>query len=137
MAAFGRLVDVQRQIFNRLTTNVSFSQKRSFRLTANEEIEGLFSATSGRSHNLFYDQRSTKSIETRVDQYTEGTLNIDVVNAPTKKLVWEGPVAGRLTEKDVHNMKQTVDEVVAAVINNFPIDAVIEIIHKLQSHLRR
>ena len=56
-----------------------------------------------------------------MDQYTEGTLNIDVVNAPTKKLVWEGPVAGRLTKKDVHNMKQTVDEVVAAVMNNFPI----------------
>ncbi len=72
-----------------------------------------------------------------MDQYTDRTLNIDMVDTATKKLVWKGPVAGRLNEKDVHNMKQTVDEVVAAVINNFPIDAVIEIIHKLQSHLRR
>ncbi len=72
-----------------------------------------------------------------MDQYTDRTLNIDMVEIATKKLVWKGPVAGRLNEKDVHNMKQTVDEVVAAVINNFPIDAVIEIIHKLQSHLRR
>lgn len=54
-----------------------------------------------------------------------------MVDTATKKLVCEGPVAGRLTEKDVHNMKQTVDEVVAAVISNFPIDAIIEIIHKL------
>jgi hypothetical protein len=51
----------------------------------------------------------------------EGTLNIDGVDAPTKKLKWEDSVAGRLSEKYVHNMKQTVDEVVAAVMNNFPI----------------
>jgi hypothetical protein len=59
--------------------------------------------------------------ETRVDQYTEGTLNIDVVDSKTNKLVWEGSVVGRLTEKDVRNMEQTVDEAVAAVMVNFPI----------------
>lgn len=59
--------------------------------------------------------------ETRVDQYTEGTLNIDVVDVATNKLVWEGSVAGRLTEKDVRNLEQTVDEAVADVMNSFPI----------------
>ena len=59
--------------------------------------------------------------ETRVDQYTEGTLNIDVVDARTNKLVWEGSVVGRLTEKDVRNMEQTVDEAVGIVMNGFPI----------------
>ena len=59
--------------------------------------------------------------ETRVDQYTEGTLNIDVVDAKTNKLVWEGSVVGRLTEKDVRNMEQTVDEAVGFVMNGFPI----------------
>ena len=59
--------------------------------------------------------------QTRVDQYTEGTLNIDVVDSKTNKLVWEGSVVGRLTEKDVRNMEQTVDEAVADVMVNFPI----------------
>ncbi len=59
--------------------------------------------------------------ETRVDQYTEGTLNIDVVDSKTKKLVWEGSIVGRLTDKDVRNMEKTVDEAVAAVMINFPI----------------
>jgi len=59
--------------------------------------------------------------ETRIDQYTEGTLNIDVVDGKTNKLVWEGSVVGRLTEKDVRNMEQTVDEAVAEVMVNFPI----------------
>jgi hypothetical protein len=61
------------------------------------------------------------SYQTRVDQYTEGTLNIDVVDSKTNKLVWEGSVVGRLTEKDVRNMEQTVDEAVAEVMVNFPI----------------
>lgn len=59
--------------------------------------------------------------ETRVDQYTEGTLNIDVVDAKTNKLVWEGSVVGRLSEKDVRNMEQTVDEAVGFVMDGFPI----------------
>lgn len=59
--------------------------------------------------------------ETRVDQYTEGTLNIDVVDVATNKLVWEGSVVGRLSEKDVRNMEQTVDEAVADAMIGFPI----------------
>ncbi len=59
--------------------------------------------------------------ETRVDQYTEGTLNIDVVDVETNKLAWEGSIVGRLTDKDVRNMEQTVDEAVTAVMYNFPI----------------
>ena len=47
--------------------------------------------------------------ETRVDQYTEGTLNIDVVDAATKKLVWEGAIAGRLSDQEVRNMEKTVE----------------------------
>jgi hypothetical protein len=61
------------------------------------------------------------SYETRVEQYTEGTLNIDVVDAATKKLVWEGAIAGRLSDKDIRNMEQTVDQAVAAVMKGFPI----------------
>jgi hypothetical protein len=61
--------------------------------------------------------------ETRVDQYVEGTLNIDVVDATTNKLVWEGSIAGRLTDEDIRNMEKTVDEAVAAVMSGFPIQS--------------
>jgi len=59
--------------------------------------------------------------ETRVDQYTEGTLNIDVIDVKTNKLVWEGSVVGRLTDKDIRNLEQTVDEAVGFAMNGFPI----------------
>jgi hypothetical protein len=48
-------------------------------------------------------------------------LNIDVVDVETNKLAWEGSIVGRLTEKDVRNLEQTVDEAVTAVMYNFPI----------------
>lgn len=61
--------------------------------------------------------------ETRIDQYTEGTLSIDVVDATSKKLVWEGAVFGKLTKKDIQNLEKTVDEAVAAAMQGFPIQA--------------
>ena len=58
--------------------------------------------------------------ETRVDQYTEGTLNIDIVDAKANQLVWEGSISGRITDKDIRNMEQTIDGAVAVVMANFP-----------------
>ena len=60
--------------------------------------------------------------ETRIDQYTMGTLNIDVVDARQKKLVWEGMVSGRITDNDIKNLEKTIDEAVAAIMANFPIN---------------
>jgi hypothetical protein len=59
--------------------------------------------------------------ETRVDQYTEGTLHIDIVDAESKKLVWEGAIVGRIRDEDVKNMEATIDEAVAAVMANYPV----------------
>lgn len=59
--------------------------------------------------------------ETRIDQYTEGTLNIDIVDADTKKLVWEGAIGGRITDKDVQNLEATIDNAVQAVMAQYPI----------------
>ena len=59
--------------------------------------------------------------ETRIDQYTEGTLNIDVVDAANKKLVWEGAVAGRVTDKAIRNLEETIDNAVNVIMENFPI----------------
>lgn len=59
--------------------------------------------------------------QTRIDQFTEGTLNIDVVDAKANKLIWEGSVAGRVTDKDIRNLEQTIDGAVKAIMANFPV----------------
>jgi hypothetical protein len=71
----------------------------------------------------FYDDFGYGGVayETRVDQYTEGTLTVDMIDPVNRKLLWEGTVAGRLTKKDVQNMEATVDQAVKDVFVNFPI----------------
>lgn len=59
--------------------------------------------------------------ETQVSSYTEGTLNVDVVDARTKKLVWEGAIVGRITESVVKNLEATIDEAVAEIFKNYPV----------------
>ena len=61
--------------------------------------------------------------ETRIDQYTEGTLNIDVIDAATNKQIWESAVAGRVTDKAIRNLEQTIDDAVRAIMADFPIAA--------------
>lgn len=59
--------------------------------------------------------------ETRIDQYTEGTLNIDIVDASSNKLIFEGAVAGRVTDHAIRNLEQTIDEAVRAIMMDFPV----------------
>ena len=62
-------------------------------------------------------------VETRVDQYTEGTLHIDFVDPTSKKLVWEGGGTGRVTDEKIRNLEETIDNAVVAIMKEFPIQA--------------
>ncbi len=59
--------------------------------------------------------------ETRIDQYTEGTLHIDVVDSSTNTLVWEGSVAGRITEDVIANLEKSIDKGVKIILSEFPV----------------
>ena len=48
--------------------------------------------------------------ETRVSQYTEGTFNIDIIDANQHQLVWEAVGVGRITDKVRKNLRRTVME---------------------------
>lgn len=59
--------------------------------------------------------------ETRIEQYTEGTLTIDMIDARERKLLWEGTVSGRITKNDIKNLEGLVDRSVADIFDRFPI----------------
>jgi len=59
--------------------------------------------------------------QTEIQQYTEGTLSVDVVDAKTNKLAWEGAVVGRITDKARENVQATINSAVAAAFEKFPI----------------
>ena len=70
---------------------------------------------------FFYDPwRAYPAYETRIDQYTQGTLNVDVVDAKTQKLVWEGMVSGRVTDSAIRDLELTIDAAIVAIFEDFP-----------------
>lgn len=57
---------------------------------------------------------------TNVDTYTEGTLNVDVIDSATSRLLWEGVAVGRIHESARDNPQPAIDEVVRQVFEKFP-----------------
>jgi hypothetical protein len=97
----------------------------NFYIHTKEKIQTRSVPTMGAYYGFrdpFYDTwGGYGGYETRVDQYTEGTLNIDVVDANSKKLVWEGAVAGRVTDADMRDLEKTIDRAVANIMANYPV----------------
>ena len=58
--------------------------------------------------------------ETHVSQYTEGTFNIDIIDARRQQLVWEAVGVGRVTDKVRENLQQTVMEGVPNFFDLYP-----------------
>ncbi len=61
---------------------------------------------------------------THVSQYTEGTVNIDMVDLAQKRMVWEGIAIGRVDEKKRNeNLRQDIMDGVAEMFTNYPFRA--------------
>ena len=58
--------------------------------------------------------------ETHVSEYTEGTVNIDLVDAKNKKMVWEAVAVGRVREETLRNLEQAVMEAVPRYFETYP-----------------
>ncbi|MDX1403588.1 MAG: DUF4136 domain-containing protein [Woeseiaceae bacterium] len=58
--------------------------------------------------------------ETHVSQYTEGTFNIDIVDAKKMQLVWEAVGIGRVTDDTMENLEQKVKEGVPRYFEGYP-----------------
>jgi hypothetical protein len=58
--------------------------------------------------------------QTTVDQYTEGTLNVDIVDAKKRQLVWEGTAVGRVTRTQRENREAAIDAVVIEIFSKYP-----------------
>jgi hypothetical protein len=59
--------------------------------------------------------------ETNVSEYTEGTLNIDLVDAKARRLVWEGVGVRAVTRKTLDNIGPALNDTVAAIFARFPL----------------
>jgi hypothetical protein len=58
--------------------------------------------------------------ETRIHEFTEGTLTLDLVDLRRGQLVWEGSLVGRITDAMRRDLRATVDRAVAEIFEGFP-----------------
>ena len=61
--------------------------------------------------------------ETQVSQYTEGTFNIDLVDTARGQLVWEAVGQGRVSQKDLENLRERVMTGVPRFFAQYPFEA--------------
>jgi hypothetical protein len=71
----------------------------------------------------FYGTWGGSFYETTVDQYVEGTVNIDIVDAQRKQLVWEGVAVGRVTKKTQADRQAALRGAVAEMFAKYPFRA--------------
>jgi hypothetical protein len=81
-----------------------------------------------RSNRGFYSHRGglyapfpTWQDQTTVRQYQEGTISIDVANAATRQLVWEGVASQRMGSRENSDLIGAIDRAVTAAFVRFPI----------------
>jgi hypothetical protein len=58
--------------------------------------------------------------EDRTVTYKIGTINVDIVDAEKKQLVWEGVSEGRVSDEAMANPKVTVNAVVTELMRQYP-----------------
>lgn len=72
----------------------------------------------------YYGYRSYvawRAYDVEMHQYTEGTLNIDVVDAARAQLVWEGIATGTVTEKVYRNRQAAIEQAVERIFTKYPV----------------
>ena len=63
--------------------------------------------------------------QTIVSNYKEGTLNIDVIDAARKQLVWEGVVTdSNVTQDELANLSTSLNDAVIAAFAKYPVQVV-------------
>jgi ABC-type glycerol-3-phosphate transport system substrate-binding protein len=61
---------------------------------------------------------------THVSQYTEGTVNVDMVDAKAKRMVWEGVAVGRVNEdRSNDEVRAAISSGVAEMFASYPFRA--------------
>lgn len=78
-------------------------------------------------HGLYYSYRANAYFaapywteRTSVHNYTEGTLNIDLVDADRKALAWEGMAVGRVARMKAGDRAARINATIAEIFAQYP-----------------
>lgn len=68
----------------------------------------------------FYTPWPTYTTRTEIEQYSEGTLVVDLIDAGSNEMVWEGVARNTVTEKTRRDAARLIDEAVVQMFKRFP-----------------
>ncbi len=71
----------------------------------------------------FYNPWPTYSTSTEVQQFSEGTLVIDLIDVRTNQMVWEGMARNEVTERSRREAASRLDDAVTRIFEDFPMAA--------------
>jgi hypothetical protein len=101
----------------------------NFNANLSEKMRVVNTAPAGSAH--YYDYRygaysswSRYPYDQYVTYYHEGTLNIDVIDAAKKQLIWESTAVDTVTQKTLNNIQPALDDAVAAAFAQYPVSVV-------------
>ena len=112
-------------------------EKRGYQKSANPDLLVNFNAnfqdktkvTTSPSMGGYYGYRGGyyggwggygMATDTHVSQYTEGTFNIDLVDARKKQLVWEAVLVGKIKDDSFENLEQKINDGVPRFFAKYP-----------------
>jgi len=99
----------------------------NFNAHLSEKMRVVNTAPAGSYYDYRYGAYSSWSrypYDQYVTYYHEGTLNIDVIDAAKKQLIWESTAVDTVTQKTLNNIQPALDEAVAAAFEKYPVPAV-------------
>ena len=91
------------------------------------EKKGQSPAAADTHHVAYYGYRRAAvykawpsyMYERNGEKYTQGTLNVDLVDAKRKQLVWEGVAIGRVKDESLSNPGPGIDKVVREIFAKY------------------
>ena len=95
-----------------LLINFYIHTEEKIRTTASPSMGGYYGYRGG-----YYG--SYGGYDTTVTQYTEGTLNIDLVDNASATLVWEGVTVGKITDKVRENLEEAVNAAIPEIMAQY------------------
>lgn len=94
----------------------------NFQLNVQERTEIRSSPSMGAGYYGYRSYGAWASYPVDIDTtyYKQGTLNVDVVDAERKALVWQAVAEGRIKKESMKNPGPAIDNVVALLMADFP-----------------
>jgi hypothetical protein len=102
-----------------LLVNFYVHTQEKIRTTQTPSSSGYYGYRGGR-YGTYSGYGYGGGTETTVTQYTEGTVNIDVIDAKRKQLVWEGVAVGRVSKDVMDRLEAAANAVVTEIFAEYP-----------------